>query len=40
MDEENLWDFEEDHFVFLRLTKNIDREQFSNYFKIEDKAHM
>lgn len=37
MDEQNLWDFEEEGLLFLGLTDHSDREWFSSHFEIEEK---
>lgn len=37
MDEQNLWDFEEEGLLFLGLTDHRDREWFASHFEVEEK---
>lgn len=37
MDEQNLWDFEEEGLLFLGLTDHSEREWFSSRYEVEEK---
>lgn len=39
MDEQNLWDFEEEGLLFVGLTDHSDSKRYSSHFEAEEKMH-